>query len=1276
MRTFNVVEPYKRESFIEFLTDFLPEDFECEQEELFLTFTNIDKGYKLGISKSLDLNVFEFSTISCGDPRVTLTKEVVSFMKKYMSYSNALVIFYSDDSQNWRLSLITTDYEEENGKIVRRYSNPKRYSFLLGNECKEHTPKTMLFKKGGIKERSESGKKLNPLEDLQSRFAVETVTKEFYKEIFAWYEWACSLAKYPQGKGREVSLVQDNNAVNLIRLITRLMFVWFIKQKDLIPSWIFDITELQNVLTDFVPDSLESGNYYNAVLQNLFFATLNQKIENRSFAERSGEHSSKYGIKICYRDDNRHSFFTCEKNDIIERFKSVPFLNGGLFECLDTLGERENGSDVQYYKDGFSREGSRRAFLPNALFWQKEKDGHEGLIHILNRYNFTVEESSPTDIQVALDPELLGKVFENLLGTYNPETKETARKSSGSFYTPREIVDFMVDESLQNYLQTNIPEITEEEIRTLFNDDETEVNITDNKKIKTALMNVKIFDPACGSGAFPVGMLKRLVHLIKKTDTDFYKTKSDVYNLKLHIIENCIFGSDIQSIAVQIAKLRFFITLICEQEKSNDIHDNYGIKPLPNLETQFVAADTLIGLKEEQKNVLAIKDETLEKLKNDLIEIRAKHFNANTSEVKRAYRKQDKDKRKEIIAYLKEQKKSAHPGIIKKYEKKIAELKKEMDNLPKEMVEQAPEQDLFNTNPTQIHVYDKNETKRIGLKKELRRLQKNLESEKDRKFNDEESASDLQNLVNWDPYNQNAVSPFFDYNWMYGIEDGFDIVIGNPPYVSTKNISDAMKKNLEKEFNFVDDLYSHFFFKGLSLLKKNANLCYITSKTYWTIQTKKNLRELLLSKTINYIFDTASPFEAAMVDTCIISIKNASTEENLIVFLDGKQDLKKPKEYSVQQSIYKNAQNSVIFTPNEYNMHIYKLYGKRIRQLYNVWWDKIKTSRDIEKNKKELEEYRKSLKPGDIALLGCLTEGGQGLATANNGKYVAVRKSSKWAKNIENSRPQKLAAALKEYNIHLDGMDKFTNVSEYLQSLDEKKIVKLFDDLKEKYGRNIFGQGYIYRIINDSELADIEKLTPDEKENGIDTDRNFYVPYDKGDKDGNRWYLETPYAIAWSKENVRFLKTNSGKKGEGMPVVRNPQFYFKEGFCWSDINTTFLKCRIKIKSINDVKSMSLYGLLNIVPEYFIISIINSTFISYYVDTFINNTQTFQINDARQIPVIVPNDDNLLQFRHIYEKAINIKRKQFSTDISSEAAENLLSELQQQLDKLVENLYSI
>ncbi len=114
----------------------------------------------------------------------------------------------------------------------------------------------------------------------------------------------------------------------------------------------------------------------------------------------------------------------------------------------------------------------------------------------------------------------------------------------------------------------------------------------------------------------------------------------------------------------------------------------------------------------------------------------------------------------------------------------------------------------------------------------------------------------------------------------------------------------------------------------------------------------------------------------------------------------------------------------------------------------------------------------------------------------------------------------------------------------------------------------------------------------------------------------------------WQQHYLRFLKTNSGKKGEGMPVVRNPQFYFREGLCWSDINTTFLKCRIKQKSIHDVKSMSVFGVCNKVPENYILCVINSTLISYYVDTFINNTQTFQINDARQLPIIVPTVEQL------------------------------------------------
>ncbi len=504
---------------------------------------------------------------------------------------------------------------------------------------------------------------------------------------------------------------------------------------------------------------------------------------------------------------------------------------------------------------------------------------------------------------------------------------------------------------------------------------------------------------------------------------------------------------------------------------------------------------------------------------------------------------------------------------------------------------------------------------------------------------------------------------------------GFDIVIGNPPYVSTKGIGIEFKKLLEKEYNFADDMYNHFYFKGLDLLKKNGVLVYITPKTFWTTQTKRNLRDLLFSNRINYIFDTASPFEAAMVDTCVISVSKINEQNNVIHFLDGSKDLANPLKYEVKQEVYLNTQNSVIFKPTEENMKIFNLYGHKVKELCNKWWDKISTSKNIEKNKTALEDYRKNLKPGDIALLGCLTEGGVGLSTANNGKYIAVRKSTKWAKNILESRPKKLAEAIKSKKIKIAELEKFGNTTDYLNSLTETEIAELFDSLKQQYGRDIFGQGYIYRLVEDSEIADVDTLTEDEKQNGIDKNKNYYVPYDKGDKDGNRWYLETPFAIAWHKENVEFLKTNSGKKGEGMPVVRNPQYYFKEGFCWTDVNSTYLKARLKNSGVFDVLSMSLFTQVDI-PDWYFVSMINSRLISFYVDSFINNTSHFPINGARQLPIIIPSKEYLKAFETLFNNAMKIKIAQAKNEIPNDSAEQKLLELQTQLDKMVYELYEL
>ena len=873
MKTFDVSKNYSRENFREFLTDFLPDDFEPTEEETFFEYTNIEEGYKLGTSESLNLDVFEFRTKGDHDPRVTLTKEVVSCMKKYGFNQNVLAVFYSANSHAWRLSLITSDYEFVNGKVKPLYSNPKRFSFKLGEGCKKHTPESML------------SKKVTSFEDLKKRFDIEVVTKEFYQELFSWYTWACELSTYPQGKGNSVKQTSKNNETNLIRLITRLMFVWFIKQKDLIPSWIFDESELKEILSDFDSQSTEKGNYYNAVIQNLFFATLNKAIAERGFTDDDKAYL-QYGIKTLYRDDNKKSFFKVSHEEVIRLFSSVPFLNGGLFECLDKLETSENGNNIQIYNDGFSREKDRRAFIPNALFFQKEKDGHEGIVHILNRYNFTVEENSPIDVQVALDPELLGKVFENLLGTYNPETSETARKDSGSFYTPREIVNFMVNESIKNYLENSI-EISKEQLSQLFDDNTSEVKFKNNDKIINALMSIKILDPACGSGAFPVGILQRLVSLIRKLNSS-YDSKQSLYELKLHLIENCIFGSDIQTIAVQIAKLRFFITLICEQEKGSDAKNNYGFDPLPNLETKFVAANSLIGLKSEQSTALNLKNEALSRLKEELLLIRTNHFKASTAGEKKKYRNKDKEKRAEIISLLEKQVVGLNTDAITAIEDEIKNYERQLKNLPVVMVDVQEEAELFDSAPKTLFQKDKNEDERKKIQKELNLARKNLEKEKAKKYSSDEAKS-LEELVSWNPYDQNAVADFFDANWMFGIEDGFDIVIGNPPYIQLQNNGGKLAKLYEsqnyKAFAKTGDIYCLFYERGFNLLKDNAHLCFITSNKWMRAGYGEKLRDFF-AKNVNpkelIDFAGVKVFESATVDTNILLFQKAQNKKQTL----------------------------------------------------------------------------------------------------------------------------------------------------------------------------------------------------------------------------------------------------------------------------------------------------------------------------------------------------------------------------------------------------------
>jgi hypothetical protein len=292
---------------------------------------------------------------------------------------------------------------------------------------------------------------------------INELNKKFYKEIANWYFWAVKSVKFPKDAEKDDA---TRNATSVIRLITRLIFVWFIKEKGLVPEELFDERKLKEML-DF--SNPKKSTYYKAILQNLFFATLNTEMG----ADRMFRRENTKGQDPDYLMSNFYRYKRYFKNpdEALKLFAQIPFLNGGLFECLDK--EIEKGNVIRI--DGFSDREDNPLQVPDDLFlMEKEKEIDlndiydttnkkykvRGLIPIFNSYKFTIEENTPIEEEIALDPELLGKVFENLLAAYNPETGTTARKQTGSFYTPREIVNYMVDEALLAYLESSLSDLT------------------------------------------------------------------------------------------------------------------------------------------------------------------------------------------------------------------------------------------------------------------------------------------------------------------------------------------------------------------------------------------------------------------------------------------------------------------------------------------------------------------------------------------------------------------------------------------------------------------------------------------------------------------------------------------------------------------------------------------------------------------------------------------------------------------------------------------------
>ncbi|MXW79393.1 MAG: hypothetical protein F4Z57_10515, partial [Gemmatimonadetes bacterium] len=663
---------------------------------------------------------------------------------------------------------------------------------------------------------------------------TEELNRRFYGELFDWFKRAVEEAKFPS----TVSAEQQ-----VIRLITRILFVWFIKEKELVREEWFVRAEMEKLLNDF-----GGSDYYRAVLQNLFFATLNTEMDMRGFStktEPSHRVFSRFRYQSLIRDTKRFKSL----------MKQTPFINGGLFDCLDDEESRSAGGiRIDMFSDPDPKDGPRAAQarreawrelnVPDALFFDEDY----GLFPLLNHYKFTVEENTPIEQEVALDPELLGKVFENLLAAYNPETRETARRQTGSYYTPRAVVDYMVDEALVATLAEKVnPTVDDADfwqarLRYLldyadaFEDANELFEEAEAASIVKAIAEIKVLDPAVGSGAFPMGVLHKLTLVLQRIDPSnerwealqkeratqraaeafdtpnqherddelteisdiFERYRDSDFGRKLYLIQNSIFGVDIQPVACQIAKLRFFISLAIEQKKDETV-DNFGIKPLPNLETRFVAANTLLSLDKSVQLSLGQTD-AVNRLEQELNENRERHFHATTRQQKFDCREKDAELREELAAELE------GAGFTPYKAGKIAR---------------------------------------------------------------------------WNPYDQNAVADWFDAEYMFGFDDGFDVVIGNPPYIQLQKNGGELGKLYKdtgyETFARTGDIYQLFYERGCRLLRAPQGLlAYITSNSWLKAEYGKALRRYLSERhtPLRLLEMGKDVFENAIVDTNILIVRH------------------------------------------------------------------------------------------------------------------------------------------------------------------------------------------------------------------------------------------------------------------------------------------------------------------------------------------------------------------------------------------------------------------
>ena len=734
------------------------------------------------IGKKIDIIIVYLQKETTIDKARTAQRNFIAqYLKDRGEKDAGLIAFVSPNLEDWRFSFVKMEYrfeETKNGKVKAKesFTPAKRYSFLVGPHESSHTAQSRMLP-------VILNDVINPtLTEIEDIFSVEKVTKEFfeqYKKLFL------NLAdEFTSNKEFENKVVKEHKievADFVKKLMGQIVFLYFLQKKGWLgvksgERWGTGDKRFMHNLFD--KKYCDYDNYFNDVLEPLFYDTLNKRDRGNS---------------IVTNDQSYSPLFKCR----------IPYLNGGLFTPVYNWQETKIFIDNKYFHDIFE---------------------------VFDTFNFTVFESDPIEKEVAVDPEMLGKVFENLL-----EVRD--RKSKGAFYTPREIVHYMCQESLINYLisQSGFPEIR---IRNLikakdqgFGRTEKQLEAVENNaelkeiaiKVNALLKTVKVCDPAVGSGAFPMGLLKEISTTRYFLNKHFLKENNKTghllteYDIKKETLENCIYGVDIDSGAVEIARLRFWLSLVVE-------HDIEEIEPLPNLDYKIMQGNSLIELL--SPNLLAkTNDDNRNKIIDQLSVSKTEYFNLSDTISKSKKREEINLLVRHIVNYDKEKQRDIIWTKIKDIRSQIGLFKDQKVS-------------------EQLNIGDISSKE---ISKEFEQLNK------------------IENVSNAEHFEWHL-----NFNEVFE-KGGFDIVIANPPYVGDKGHKEVFRPILKNSFGkkyYLGqmDLFYFFFHLAINLTREISQIAFITTNYYLTATGAKKLRQHIkesvsIRNLINFnefkIFDSA-----------------------------------------------------------------------------------------------------------------------------------------------------------------------------------------------------------------------------------------------------------------------------------------------------------------------------------------------------------------------------------------------------------------------------------